>query len=320
VEEVSWARHGSRFTLAFEEMAAYLAQMTDQTQVSRLLGISWEAVGSIVRRIVAERLEADRFEGLQRIGIDEFSYRKRHHYLTVVVDHDRRRVIWAGEGRSAETLKAFFERLGHERCEQIQLVTIDMAAGYRKAIAECLPRAKVVFDRFHVERLAADAVDEVRRQQVRELGDAGKGIKGLRYVLLKHPDRLKPEEEQKLADLRRWNRPLERAYHLKELLAEILELANRKLAGELLDQWLSWAARSKLWAFVKLGRTIRKHRDGVLAYIETLATNGLVEGFNNKLRVIARRAYGFHSPEPLVAMLFLCAGGIQINPPLPTRT
>ena len=116
VEQVSWAAHGSAFTAPLEELAAYLAQVTDRTTASRLVGICWPALGSIVERVVARRLESTRLAGLRRIGVDEFSYRKRHHYLTVVVDHDRRRVVWAGAGRSAETLEAFFDRLGPAGC------------------------------------------------------------------------------------------------------------------------------------------------------------------------------------------------------------
>ena len=98
VEQVPWAAHGSAFTAPLEELTAYLAQATDRTTTSRLVGISWPAVGGIVKRVVARRLDSTRLAGLRRIGIDEFSYRKRHHYLTVVVDHDRRRVVWAGPG------------------------------------------------------------------------------------------------------------------------------------------------------------------------------------------------------------------------------
>ena len=125
VEQVALAVGQSAFTAPFEELAAYLSQVTDQTTVSRLLAVSWPAVGSIVHRVVARRLDAGRFDGLTRIGIDEFSYRKRHHYLTVVVDHDRRRVVWAGEGRSARTLDAFFDRFGSAGCARIALVTVE---------------------------------------------------------------------------------------------------------------------------------------------------------------------------------------------------
>ena len=160
-----------------------------------------------------------------------------------------------------------------------------------------------------------------RRAERVEGGDEqARGIKGLRYILLKHPDKLAPAEDQRLSELRAWNRRLARAYELKEFLAEILDLPDHKLAETLLHHWLSWASRSRLAPFVKLARTIRTHRAGILAYVRTLLTNGLVEGFNARFRMIARRAFGFHSPKPLISMMFLCCGGIELNPPLPTRT
>ena len=159
VEEVSWALGRSVFTAPFEELTAYLAQVTDRTTVSRVLGISWQAVGSIVERVVSRHLDESRFDDLRRIGVDEFSYRKRHHYLTLVVDHDRQRVVWAGKGRSAHTLETFFDRLGPAGCERLELVTADLAASWQRALQARAPHARVVFDRFHVERLAADAVE-----------------------------------------------------------------------------------------------------------------------------------------------------------------
>ena len=223
VERVPWASGVSVFTSEFEELAAYLAQVTDRTSVSRLLGISWATVGNIVERVVARRLDGARFAKLRRIGVDEFSYRKRHRYLTVVVDHDARRVVWAGKGRSSETLGAFFAQLGPGGCARIELVTADLASSWQKALATWVPHARVVFDRFHVERLASDAVDEVRRSEQRRLDpEDAKALKGTRYALLKHPARLKPEETRRLETLRRENRALDRAYELKEYLATIL--------------------------------------------------------------------------------------------------
>ena len=142
---------------------------------------------------------------------------------------------------------------------------------------------------------------------------------GLRFCLLKHPARLKPEEKRRLEQLRRQNRALDRAYELKEYLATILERVPPDEAPALLDEWLAWAARSRLAPFVKLARTVRKHAAGILAYLDTKMTNGVVEGINNKLRVITRRDYGFHSHGALISMLFLCCGGVELVPHLPTR-
>ena len=144
VKRVPWAAGNSTFTAPFEELAAYLAQVTDRTTVSRVLGISWQAVGSIVERVVSRRLDPKRLAGLRHIGIDELGYRKRHHYLTVVVDHHKRRVVRAGKGRSAETLEAFFDLLGPSGCERIALVTADLAASWQKALRARVPHAQVV--------------------------------------------------------------------------------------------------------------------------------------------------------------------------------
>ena len=220
VERVPWADGSSRFTLAFEELVAYLAQITDKTKVTELTGIAWASVGSIVDRLVSRRLDPGRLEGLRFLGVDEFSYRKRHRYLTVVVDHERRRVVWAGEGRSAEVLGQFFAQLGDQGRAAIEAVTIDMAGGYRKAVQEWLPHAQIVYDRFHVQRLAADAVDEVRRTMVRELeGTAeARAVKKTRYALLKNPWHLSESENAKLAQIQHTNQCLYRAYLLKESL------------------------------------------------------------------------------------------------------
>jgi hypothetical protein len=146
-ERVAWAGSTTtRFTEALEELGAYLATVMDQTAVTRLLGISWAAVGEIVERVVARKLDPKRLDGIRRIGVDEFSYRKRHRYLTLVVDHDRQRVVWAVVGRGHEALASFFEALGAERLAQLELATIDLAGGYLKAFRERAPHVTIVFD------------------------------------------------------------------------------------------------------------------------------------------------------------------------------
>ncbi len=135
--------------------------------------------------------------------------------------------------------------------------------------------------------------------------------------MLKNPIFLHDHERAKLKDIQRTNLPLYRAYLLKECLAEILDLKQPEEAREALKEWLVWTARSRLKPFVKLSKTIREHFDGIIAYIQSRLTNGIVEGFNNKHRMVARRAFGFHSAEALIGMIFLVSGGIKINPPLP---
>jgi transposase len=303
-------------------MVAYLAQITDLTHVAQLMGISWATVGAIVGRVVARNQAPDRLAALRLIGIDEFSFRKRHHYLTVVVDHDRRCIVWAAEGRSAATLEPFFGLLGSEGCAAIQLVSIDLAASYRKAAAENLPKAEIVFDRFHVQRLASDALDEVRRALVRELAGTPEAavVKNTRWALLHDPSSLTAGQRERLSSVQRDNRPLYRAYLLKETLVRALDYLQPKRAREALNAWIAWAQRSRLRPFMRAARTIRSHLTGILAYVRHRLTNGLTEGLNGKLRMVTRRAYGYHSAKALIAMLFLTCSDIRLNPPLPSPT
>ena len=318
-EQVPWAESGSRFTRDFEEMVAYLTRVTDKTQVTRLLGISWRTVGEVVERVVARRQDPERLSGLRWIGVDEFSHRKGQRYITLVVDHEKRRVVWAAEGRDAATLRRFFEELGPEKAAEIEGITTDLAGWNLKAIEEHIPDAQVVFDRFHVQKLASDALEKVRREQLRGTRGTpeGKFIFRSRYALLKNYGDLTTPQKQKLSEIEKANRPLFRAYMLKETLAAALDYRQPKRAADALREWLAWASRSRLQPFVKAGRTIRKHFDGILAYIKGRMSNGLVEGINNRMRMVARRAFGFHGAGALIALLFLCCGGIQLDPRLP---
>jgi transposase len=325
VERVPWAAHDSRFTLALEELGAFLARITDKSTVSSVLGVSWRAVGRMVQRVVGDLLDPNRLDGLRRIGIDEFSYRKHHRYITVIVDHDTGKVVWAAKGKSGDTLCQFFDELGPERLAALETITIDMSAAYKSAIEDRAPHVQVIFDRFHVQRLVHNALDDVRREVWRLLRrdhdqTTAKAIKGSRFSLHRREDRQTDVDRQRLSDIQRSHKPLFRAYMLKETLADTLDIVDPAEAVEQLDGWLAWACRSRLAPFVKVGRTIRKHLDGIRAYIHERLTNGIAEGINNKLRMIAHRAFGFHSPEALIAMLFLCCGGIALDPPLPRAT
>jgi len=318
-EKVPWAAHLSRFTLEFEEMVAYLSQRMDRTAVRTLMGINWRTVGTIVKRIVAERLDPKRLDSLYVIGVDEISFRRNHEYVTVVVDHAKRRVVWTGEGKSADSLKRFFDELGPERAAQIKAVTLDMSAAFISAVRTAAPQAELIFDRFHVQKLAGEALDEVRRSLVRAGGPLIEFIKKTRWALLKNPWNLTQREGEKLRDVQRTNRPLYRAYLLKETLAKALDYLQPGRAEKALDAWIAWAKRARLAPFVKLAKTVQEHRQGILAYIPQRLTNGLTEGLNNKTRLITRRAYGFHGYNALAAMIHLCCGGIPLDPPLPAQ-
>jgi transposase len=322
VERVPWAAHDSCFTREFDEMTAWLAQRMDRSATCRLMGINWRTVGTIIQRVVGARLDSTRLEELYIIGVDELSHRRYHQYVTTVVDHVKARVVWVGEGKGELTLEQFFDELGPDRAKKLTHVTQDLSAPFIKVVSERAPQAKQVFDRFHIQKLANEALDEVRRAEMRrDAGsDGARALKRCRWALLKSPWNLNRRQGAKLRELQKTNRRLYRAYLLKESLARGLDYRQPKRASAHLDEWIRWASRSKLKPFMKLSKTIRRFKQGILAYVSTKLSNGLVEGLNNKIRLITRRAYGFHSAAALTAMIYLCCGGIALHPPLPTSS
>ena len=321
-EGVPWARAGSRYTRDFEDLTAWLAQQMSQTQVERLLRIAWRTVGTILARVVADKLDRHRLDGLRFIGVDEVSYGAEHKFLTCVADHHAGSIVWATEGRNADSLQAFFAGLTGEQKASIKAVSIDMSAGYEKAIRaeDGVPHAQVVFDPFHVVQLAGKAADQVRRDEYNRHGRSstgeGKWIKGTRYSLLKDTAKQTARQLLKLAELVLTNKRMYRAFLLYGELRYLYKVPKEQ-APERLEAWLAWASRSRLKPFVKLARTIRKHKAGVLAAIELNLSNGRLEALNSKVRLISHRAYGFHSADALITMIYLCCTGIQI--PLPHR-
>jgi transposase len=324
VVAVPWARHDSRFTNAFEDTAAWLAAHAAASTVAELLRTTWRAVSGIIGRVVAERAGAtDRLAGLRRIGIDEIAYRKGHRYLVVVLDHDTGRIVWSGEGRKKETVEKFFAALGLERAARLTHVSADGAAWIGDVVAAYAPQAMRCLDAFHAVGWITDALDEVRRTVWNQLrgGRGGsteesKALKGARWALWKNPKRLNDEQKATLASIQATNRPLYRAYLLKEQFREVFKVkgVNGRL---LLKAWLRWASRSKIPAFVKVAQKIRRHLDEIHNTLDSGLSNARVEATNTHLRVLTRRAYGYHSAEALIAIADLTRGGLC--PPLPGR-
>lgn len=321
VQAVPFARHGARFTRDVEDLVAWLAQRTDKTTITRLVRINWRTVGAIITRVVADHIDDTRLDGLYNIGIDEVSYRKQHHYLTVVTDHTTGHVVWTGEGKNAAAAGAFFAELGPDRSAKLAAISLDMGAAYRKAATTHAPQAQQCIDPFHVVALSNEALNAVRRhhwnllRQTASSADA-RAFKGARWALLKRPENLKASQIDQLAALKRAGGTVWRAYLIKEALRALFDRdLDPDRAPELLDAWLGWAQRSRMAEFVQLGRTIRTHRTGILAAIRLRITNGRSEGRNNVVRLITRRGYGFHSAKAVAALVMLTCGGVTIELP-----
>ncbi|MGW9033235.1 ISL3 family transposase [Streptomyces sp. NPDC055722] len=323
IAAVPWARHGAGHTIPFDETVAWFAPGASKKLISVLLRINWHTVGSILARVMADRdgQDGDRLEGVTRIGIDEVSFAKGQKYLTVVVDHDTGRLLYVVEGRSKKTVHGFFDLLGAERCRALTHVSADGAEWIAAVVGERAPNAALCLDPFHVVKWAQDALDEVRRQVWNDARRAGMKalagqLKDSRYALWKRPENLTERQRAKLSLIQTVNKPLYRAYLLKEQLREVFAPGGPERV-KLLDAWLAWACRSRLKPFVKLARTIRVRRADIANALAYRLTNARVESLNTKIRLLIRQAYGFRSVEALRAMILLCLAGYAR--PLPGR-
>jgi len=322
VAAVPWARHGSSFTVAFEDTAAWLAVNTSKKAVAALMRINWRTVGWICERVMAdEGARRDPFAGLKRIGIDEISTAKGQRYMVVVVDHDTGRLVWAHPGRDRATVEKFLGELGHARAQEIKLVSCDDADWITRPVRERCKNALVCLDPFHIVKAATDALDEIRREvwnEARRAGEAelAKELKGARFALWKNPEKLTENQELKLARIQQVNQRLFRAYLLAQQLRLIYHLAPKK-ALALLEAWLKWARRCRLQPFRKLAKRITEQRAMVEAAIKHDLSNARVEQINTQIRLIMRRGFGFHSPWSVIALAMLSLGGLC--PPLPAE-
>ncbi len=353
VEGVPFARHHSGFTRDFEDLVAWLATRTDKTAICRLVRIDWQTVGRIIERVGEELIDEDRLSDLFEVSIDEVAWRKGHRYLTLVADHRRGCVVWGCEGKGQGAADRFFadldgdpprdarpgqkaetpqtEAIGvasepdrpaaGERAGKLTAVSMDMGAGYAKSVRANAPQATICIDNFHVVALATRALDEVRREHWNTLRQASeprdaKAFKGARWALLKNPDDLTDRQALTLAALKATGGKVPRAWAMKEMVRAIFApgLGERTVA-DLIDRLLSRLSRSRLKPFVRLGRTIRKHRDGILAARRLKLSNARAEALNNKAKLIVRRAYGFHSARAALALIHLTCGPITLSLP-----
>jgi len=349
-EGVPFARPGSDFTRDFEQLVAWLASKADKSAIERMLRINWRTVGRIIERVTADELDPDCLVDLSDISIDEVSWRKGHRYLTLVGDHRRRQIVWGCDGAGQDAADRFFAELDPptsdisapdstagegehakpglaaeptvgERAAKIEAISMDMGPGYAKSAREHAPQAIICIDTYHVIALANKALDEVRRvywNELRAFGDpdAAKQFKQARWSLLKNPEDLTDRQAQTLAALQADGGTVARAYTLKEELRAILApgLTPTQVAA-LLTRFCSRASRSRLAPFVRLGRTIRKHRQGILAAVRLKVNNARHEALNNKARLVTRRAYGFHTAKAALALIMLTCGPITLMLP-----
>ena len=299
VERLPWALGKGHLTEAYAHFLARWARRLSWSEVARVFRTSWDSVFRAVERTVEWGLAHRDLDRIEAIGVDEIQWQRGHSYLTLVyqIDDDSRRLLWIGGERTARTLLRFFRDFGTERSARLRYVCSDMWQPYLKVLAKKASQALHVLDRFHIVAKMNKAIDEVRAAEARELRDKGLEpvLKHSRWCLLKRPENLTQAQDVKLADLLRCNLKAVRSYLLKEDFQFFWGYVSPYWAGQFLDRWCTRTMRSRIEPMKKVAKSLRSHRDLILNWFRAKGTvsAGIVEGFNNKVKVTTRRAYGF---------------------------
>jgi transposase len=313
-----WAERYSRFTKKFEKLTIQGLLEMSMTGACRLLDISWDEADSIMARAVRRGLQRQDLTQLQRIGIDEKAVKRGHHYVTIVYDLDTADVIWVGTDRKEETLDSFFAGLPKQILGQIDCIAMDMWAPYRASCRKWITDAdkKTVLDRFHIERHLNEAVDSVRKDEHRDLQEAGIDLLlKTKWDWLYRPENLPPERELRFNELRQFDLKTVRAHAIKENFRHFWRYIYAGNARRFFHSWYFWATHSRLPPVIKAAKRLNRHLDRILTYFRYRASNSMAEGINNKIGTVNKKAYGFRNvPRFINAIYFHCAG-LKLYPP-----
>jgi transposase len=298
--EILFADPRRTYTKSFERYVLELSRSMTILDVARHLGVGWDTIKDIQKRDLSRRYAKPKLKHLRAIAIDEIAVAKGHRYLTVVLDLESGAVVFVGNGKGADALKPFWKRLRPSGAK-IEAVAMDMSAAYRKAVTTHLPKAKIVFDHFHVVKLFNEKLSDFRRALHREATEVmhKEVLKGTRWLLLKNPENLdeKKDEKRRLEEALALNKPLATAYYMKEDLRRFWEQPGKQFATLFLDGWIRRAEASGIKMLQQMAKTLAAHRSGLLAYYDVMITSGKMEGTNNKIKTMKRQAYGFRDLE-----------------------
>jgi transposase len=309
--QVPWARPGSGFTLLFEALLMALVQAMPVASAAKLVGEYDGRLWRVLHHHVDEaRAQVDMSE-VTRIGMDETSARRGHDYISLFMDMDLRRLLFATEGKDATTVKAFVQDLAAHggKPEQIEEASLDMSKAFIKGLDENLPNAHRTFDRFHVMKLVNDALGKVRREEAKERPE----LKKTRSCWLKNPSNLTARQQAILADLKTSNLHTAEAYRMKLTLQDFYEQPNPSAARHFLSEWCQMAQDSPLEPMRKVAKTLLEHAEGVLRWFRSGLSNGLLEGINSLIQAAKSKARGYRTSRNLITIAYLIAGRLPFN-------
>lgn len=312
-EDIPWAASHSRTTLRFDFQVMRMCKVMTQKEAAAQLGVPASTLSDMLHNGVARYRSGHKLRGLKNLGIDEISYKKGHRYLTVVYDLDRSHVVWVGEGKGRKTIDRFFtEVMSKGQRSRVEGACCDMSRTYIGAIEDHLPNALLVLDRFHVVKALNEAVDEVRKEVWRAASKAErKGIKGLRFIILKNKKNRSRREHKVVAELGRSHRRIARACELKDELAHFWEYRQLGSALKFLKGWKKRAKLSRIEPLRKFARTLENNWDAIVASVVGV-TNAVAEGINRIIRMAKNRASGYRKTENFANMIYLIIGDLDL--------
>lgn len=315
VERMPWNIGKCHLTRPLIYKLALWARELSWTQVAQLFEVDWSQVQMAVKVAVDYGLAHRDTDDVKLLGIDEISRRKGHTYLTQVyeIEAGKRRLLWSGDGRSEAALADFFEAWGKERCKQIKGICVDMWEPYVSVIERYAPDAVLVFDRFHIVKHLNDALDQVRREEAH--GAQKEALKESRYVFLKHPENLTVKQKLRWELIMGRSLKTVRAYHLKEGFRTFWEASDADDARKVFKVWFNWATHSRLKPFSKIAWTLKERLDQIVSCFDMPINNSIVEGLNNKAKVIMRRSFGYRTPQVCRYALLHCLGDLPLPDP-----
>jgi len=313
VESMPWVSGKQQMTQALVVTLATWAWALPWQQVARLFRCSWGTVATAVEEAIAYGFAHRDLDNLTHIGIDEISRKRGHVYVTNVYDLEHKRLVWSGEGRSQETFEAFFDFLGPEKTAALEGICCDMWQPYIDVIKDRAPQAVLVFDKFHIVRHRMEAVDKVRREEIREKGPAHKALMyKTRFIWLKNPWHLTEHQARRLSALERLNLKINRVYLLKELFRHFWDYRRVSWAKRYLKQWFWRATHSRLPPMRDFAWMVRRHEEDILNYFPMPIDNGTVEGLNNKAKLVIHKAYGFRTAKNYIRNLYHCLANLPL--------
>lgn len=320
-EQIPWADPFGRITYRLEFLLLVYSQLMTQKAAAELLHLPRSTFSDLLHRVISRVRTGHRIRALKCIGIDEISYQKGHKYVTVVYDLERACVVWVGKGKGRDTIDRFFdEHLSDYQKKQVKWGCCDMSETYISAIEEHCPNAKLVLDRFHIVKALNNAMDEVRKEQWRNVtGAERKALKGLRWLLFKHPSNRTSDDKRILKALRNGNRRIHRACVLKDEFDQFWNYQAPWAAMRFLERWCTTALKSRLEPIRKFVRTIKAHCDNIITFIESRLTNAVSEGINRVIRMVNNRASGFRSVHAFTDLIYLVVGDLDIPAQIPSK-